>query len=193
MTNFEDHLNRLLHRASCPTTTELGEYQLDLLSNERSAEIRKHLSECPHCTLELDQLISFMKEVGPDLDYSLVENLKIWIAERLPDLSTGGQYAPAFSLRGQESQALIYSAGDAELTLEVAPSSQGSNLRSILGLVTGVDTSDVDVILLQAGKPLVSTEVDELGNFIMPDLAPGGYTLILAGEEFEIHVQELRI
>jgi hypothetical protein len=193
MNNFEDHLNRLLHRASCPTTTELGEYQLKLLPKQRSAEIREHISQCLHCTRELEQLRAFMKEVSPDLEYSLLENIRIWVAERLTDLSSGGQFAPAYSLRGQQSEALVYSAGEAELTLEIAPASQGSDLRSILGLLTGVDPSDVDVILLQSGKLLVSSEVDELGNFILPDLESGDYTLILAGEEFEIHVEQLRI
>jgi hypothetical protein len=193
MTNFEDYLNRLLHRATCPTSTELGEYQLKLLSRERSDEIRDHIAQCPHCTQELNQLTTFLEEVSPDLEYSLVENIKIWFAELMPDLSSGGQFAPAYNLRGKDSESLVYTAGEAELTLDIVPASQSSNLRSILGLLTGVDPSDVDVILLQAGKPLVSSEVDELGNFIISDLEPGDYTLILAGEEFEIHIERLSI
>jgi hypothetical protein len=102
---MDDRMRSILYRASCPSSLELGEYHLAVLSKERAAFIKKHLKECSHCSLELQQLKTFLADVKPDLEYSLADRIKVWVAERLPEISSGAP-APAFSLRGKKGTCL---------------------------------------------------------------------------------------
>ena len=60
-------LDARLFRATCPPSDELGEYEEGMLSAAQARVIKAHLEECPHCSLELTQLRSFLKstEIPP--------------------------------------------------------------------------------------------------------------------------------
>lgn len=194
MTNFEDKLSAVLYRATCPDSIELGEYYLGTLLEDRSGFVRQHLAECPHCTLELSQLESFARDTSPDLEPSLSERVKVWIAKLVPEVADGDPgFEPALALRGDDQGPLFYEAGDVQLTIEIQDDPDELGRRTLLGLVMGVEPEDIQVHLYLDGERVVSAEVDELGNFIISDLSPGHYELILAASTVEVHVQDLAV
>lgn len=205
MTNSDDHLNdrlrRLLYRMSCPSSLELGEYHLGELEQDQATAVRSHLQECPHCTRELSQLEGYLREVGADIksmnaeEYSLAERIKIWIAERMPDLSPGaGTFAPALAtglgLRGGPAGPRLYRAGPAEISLEVARDAQQEDRHTLFGLVTGVDAERLEVSLWHQSQRAAATGLDDLGNFVFSGVEPGAYELVLAGPDFEIYLSD---
>ena len=119
MANLEDQMKQILYRLDCPSSTELGEYQLGMLPEGRAAFIRKHLAECPHCSHELEGLETFLKDLQPDLEYSLGERIQVLIAELLPGLSTGGQARPAFGVRGEMEDLRVYQADDVQISIHL--------------------------------------------------------------------------
>jgi hypothetical protein len=61
-TALEAMLRRALYRADCPTTMELGDYQMGLLPGARRANIQSHVRRCRHCQAELSRLVNFLAE-----------------------------------------------------------------------------------------------------------------------------------
>lgn len=184
---IEKSLASFLYRITCPSSNDLGEYHLQMLSDEQTEEIRQHLKTCPHCTRELAQLQSYLKEMAPDLDYTFRERVKIWIARRLPAFPVG--QVPAFALRGESEGPLIFEAGSYQLTLEIQDDPANPGFRTILGLVIDGEEALQRVELWQDGRPVQETTLDELGNFVFAGVTPGSYDLILSQLAAEIHVQ----
>jgi anti-sigma factor RsiW len=197
MTDLENRLTAALYRATCPDTSELGEYHLGMLSGPQAAIVEQHLDECPYCSREVAQLDAFMEQVKPDLAYSTAERIKIWIARLVPDVQAGpGSPAPAFAMRGvAEDEAgdrsLVFEAGEVQLMIEIQDEPGDTGRKAIIGLVIGIDPAGAEARLWQEGQPVATTAVDDLGNFSFSNLDSGHYELILAGAETEIHVQEL--
>ena len=190
MTDLERQLARKLYRVDCPESQELGDYYLDLTSGDQRQQIRLHLEICPHCQQELASLAQYLKNLEPELQPSAMERARVWLAERLPDFSGSG-LAPAFGTRGDNGPERVYAyqAGDAQVSLEIQ---EGPESRwTLLGLLLGVDPQGVQVQLWRDGELLGTTEVDELGNFVLSVPNLGSYDLILAGPEGEIHIQSL--
>jgi len=193
MANIDAKITKILYRITCPDSIELGEYHLGILPTARRRQISQHLADCPHCIRELAQLDNFMDDVGADLDYGVVERIRIWVAQKLPSWEGGMGDMPVFALRGEDQGPLMYEAGEAQLTLEIQDDPQRPGKKSLIGLVLGVDTTAWQVHLWQKDKLLDAVPVDELGNFMLDNLSLGGYKLILTGPAAEIHVPDLVI
>ena len=193
MTN-EKKMISVMYRAFCPESTELGEYQLGLISGERGESIRKHLAECPHCTKELEQLQNYLSSLSGDIELTLGERVKIWIARQVtglaPDQLTP---APAYALRGNAEGQVTYQAGEAQLTFEIQHDPDTPGKKSLLGLILGIDPADMEAALWQTGEMVAKSSVDELGNFMLPQLDPGKYDIILSKMDVEIHIQDFEI
>jgi hypothetical protein len=194
MAKLENQLSKALYRAFCPDTNELGEYQLGMLSAQRANQIQAHLAECPHCRTELAQLKSFLKEVEPDLEPSLAGRVRVWLATLLPS-GTGGGPAPAFALglRGDETGPHFYQAGDAQITLEVQEDPNAPGRKILVGLILGEGAASLHAHLWREDQAIMSTEVDELGNFTLSGLEPGQYELFLSGPDVEIQIKDLEV
>ena len=175
MAHIDDSLKAALYRITCPDSATLGNFHLGLLSEDAATEISLHLVKCPHCTRELQQLEAFLAETAVSLQPSTAERIKIWLAKRLP---TGGH---------------ANEAGDAQLSLEVQDDPEHPGRKSILGLVLGIETGNLEARLLQGDEHLTAVSLDDLGNFIIGNLLPGRYELMLIGESIEIHVQNIKI
>jgi hypothetical protein len=63
----------------------------------------------------------------------------------------------------------------------------------VLALLIGAAAEGVQAHLLQNGREIAATPLDELGNFILPDILPGVYSFLLRGLEFEIVIDPLEI
>ncbi|MEJ2266384.1 MAG: DUF4173 domain-containing protein, partial [Anaerolineales bacterium] len=59
--NFDKKLTKILYRRACPDGIALGEYETGLLPEAQVRQIRQHVSECPRCQRELEQLRDFLQ------------------------------------------------------------------------------------------------------------------------------------
>jgi hypothetical protein len=191
---MDDKITARLYRALCPAPTELGEYELKMLSSEASRAVEEHLKTCPHCRQELVMLRNYLDELSPDLEFNLVERVKVWFARLLPNLdgSSGGMNL-ALGLRGEAGEVRTYQAGEALITLEVQTDPDHPERKAMLGLVTGVEPVGMTVFLWKEGEKLAETALDELGNFIFQGLDEGAYELILSSSDLEIHIQDMGV
>lgn len=204
LASLQQGLTRRLYRATCPTSLELGEYHLGLLSPSRTRAIIDHLAMCPLCAEELAKLGTFLSQPDPRREPSLVQKatgqVKVTIARLLsgPAWSgaLGGQgLAPALAgIRGDEERPLIFEAGDIQIVLEVQSDVMEPESRSMLGLITGLEPAhNVAAHLWQDNQYLSTAAVDDLGSFLFEGITPGSYDLILTAPESEIHLQNMPI
>jgi hypothetical protein len=199
LARLQNYMTTQLYRITCPSPHELGEYHLGLLQPDKAEAIRQHLAECPHCAQEIAQLQAYVGELAPDLEYSLSDRIKVWVARLLEGGAerasprTGALQPALAGLRGETSVPYIYQARDAQVVIEIQEDTEHTGYKVLLGLVTGIDTGGFQAHLWRAGSRVATTEIDELGNLALPGLEPGQYELILAGPEIEIHIQELQV
>ncbi len=194
MDSTERRIKAQLYRIACPSSDELGEYHLDMLTGEQVAHIEHHLHGCPHCRRELEQLQEYLAALAPDLEYSFKERVQILIARLLPDMDGMGTFPQAaMALRGGDTGPLMYEAGPARLSLEIKEDPERPGHKSLLGLLIGIEPAGVQAAIWRQGTALATSDLDDLGNFVMTGLEPGDYELILAGPETEIHVQSLSL
>lgn len=194
MTDFEKQLIGILFRHNCPDVLELGEYEQNLLTDTRRQEISEHLHSCHYCSREIAGLNNYLQQVSSTLEPDLIEQVKdkvqVWIARLIPE---GGlkKVTPAINLRGGSQNMQLFEAGGALVSLEVQETGQGR--KTILGLLLGLEGEGYQAHLWQAGHQLGSTEVDDLSNFVLADLTPGEYELIVSSPHKEIHVQSVKV
>jgi hypothetical protein len=205
MVSLEDVLKRKLYRATCPDPIELGEYQMGYLDRETREAIRLHLEDCPHCQAELATLRSYLKEVAADIEYHAAEQIKIWVAKRLPHGGHTGNtalLAQSFAVRGTIGDDLqrftagedVEGATSIELALNTQTDPQQPGRKTLFGLLVGADLpAPLVATLWQEGEQVAHCEVDSFGNLVLSGLAPGLYDLVLTGEGLEIHFQGVKV
>lgn len=193
-----------LYRYHCPSPAELGEYHLNLLPRYQTAALDRHLVECLHCAQEVRQLEEYLAELAPELELSVLERVRGRVRVLVARLVNGGMgvdllgqpgLAPAYSaVRGDEGETLIYDADGVQVVVEIHQEPDQPDRRNILGLVVGLDDPHLcEVHLWRDDRRVATVPVEELGNFVIPDLTPGGYELIISGPEEEIHIQGLQV
>lgn len=202
----EKQLTTSLYRSQCPSPLTLSEYQIGFLSAAETRVIDLHLQHCPHCRHELQILTNYLEAVAPTLEiepsptlWERSRTLVTRLVEELPNLgmfnglSTGNAWAAA-GLRGAMGTQLVYAADEVQVVIEVQPDLQHPAQRMLLGLLLGLETPQtVTAQLWHTDQPVATALVDELGNFILADLAPGIYDLVLCDDKTEVHVQALVI
>jgi len=196
LARFQDLLTTRLYRAACPTTVELGDYCLGLLPEERASETARHVAECPHCARELAQLREYLATLAPHSEPTPLEQVKVLFAELVHGLRNAGralQPAPAYALRGEASEPLLYQAGDAQISIEVQADTAHPGRRLLLGFVIGLPAAGLQACLTQQDQPIATVPVDELGNLTISNLAPGTYQLVLRSPTAEVHFPDLEI
>jgi hypothetical protein len=192
--SLESLLIKNLHRVLCPDPVELGEYQMGALPARQAEAIQTHLKECPRCRNELQLLTNYFNDLKPDIEYSLGERVKIWIARLLPQPGL----ALAFEVRGEENGSLLHygvSTGEteAELEIEIQEDATHPGRKVILGLLTGISGKGLLAALWHEGQSVAEAGVDDFGNLALVNLLPGEYDLLIRGEGFEIYVQNLKV
>lgn len=195
LARHERRLSAHLYRGACPDAHLLGEYHLELLPEAEAEPIAAHLAICPHCAQEVQQLQAYLEDVASDLEYRVLERLKVLVARLAPGFDAGTSLSPAApalaGVRGGEDGPLVYTADDVQVSLEVQDDAAAANRRAILGLVLGVDAEGWGVYLWRDEEEVAGAAVDELGNFMLGDLEPDTYRLLLHGEQVLIHIPEL--
>ncbi len=194
LAHLQDQLTARLYRISCPSSLELGDYQLGLLTTTQAVGIAQHVSECPHCKRELVLLREYLNgDLEVAVEAGLVNRVKVMIA-RLVGGQVWGQPSTGPGLagvRGEEEGPRVYQVDGVQLALEIQDDAGSRGRKVVLGLVTGLDSIGLNVTLRQADQIVATTSVDKAGNFVIPGLEPGSYQLILTRPEVEIRVQSL--
>ncbi|HLF91137.1 MAG TPA: hypothetical protein VI451_19490 [Anaerolineales bacterium] len=179
--NSQNYLSAQLHRVTCPDPLMLGEYHLDLLSHSEKETIIGHLSECPHCSRELDEIAAF---VQPSVVERIIAQL---ISGGEPESQTG--WVPLFGQRGAQEGPYVYEAGEIQIAIDVQEDNEHPGRHAIIGLVSGAPVDDFNVSLWFEGVQTATAQIDELNYFKIADLARGEYELLIRGPKVEIQVQ----
>jgi hypothetical protein len=183
----------MLYRLDCPTSIDLGEYQLGLLPEVNSGIIAAHLTECPHCRAEIMQLQGFLVDTAPEPQPGLVTRVRVLVARLLSGRNMPGPaLTPGLAgVRGGDAP-LVYEADDLQITLSVEWD-QATNQHSLFGLILGAELPDAQVHLWRAQRLAGETKVDEFGNFVIMDLEAATYELVITGAELEVHLPDVGI
>lgn len=194
LAKLQNKLLTKLYRRMCPDSIELGEFHLGLLTKKQARAIEKHVAECPHCTQELAQLRKFIGEEDTTLEPGLSEQLNVLVARLVSGVQKGGAgQTPAFALRGDEGETIIYEADGIQVVLDIQESADSSSHKSVLGLITGLKGQGYQASLLLEGKVIADSQVDSVGNFVLQEISTGEYDLIIRGPDIEIQINKLRV
>jgi len=185
------------------SSIELGAYHLGMASAKQAKEIERYLASNSGHVGELTQLDNYLNMLDDELplheiemanDVSIwqqvVEQTRILVANLVP------RPEPAFALLGDyDDGQRVYEADDIQIFVQVQDDDIKPDHHSILGMVAGMEGSDLQIQLWEAEQPdeVISAEVDEYGNFLMPHLAPATYELILSNDNTEVHIPEVII
>ena len=190
---LQSSLTARMYRFNCPGPEELGEYQLGMLARQRARSIAGHLEICPHCARELAGLVDFLGR-EPEVVYSPLEGARVLVARLVSGLSGGpGMPAPAFALRGEPETTRVFDAGEAQLVLDVQDDNNHAGRKVLVGLITGMEAEGFLVEIRREGEQVAAATIDELGNFLIENLSPGGYSLTVQSQEVAIHIPALQI
>jgi len=135
----------------------------------------------------------------------------------------GGASLATAGVRGDAGAHLVYAVDEVQVIIDVQTDGQQPAHRVLLGLLLGLaDPQQITAQLWSAEqsvadsrvttapetkpqsaapvqrleartKPVATTTVDELGNFVLTALTPGSYDLILSSDKAEVHIQTLLI
>lgn len=172
-----------------------------------------HLEVCPDCSQQrsqLDQLINLMRtDDSVEAPQALIaralnvfqrrpqtelakESRPSLIKRLVASLSFDSLSAtPAFGFRSGQTQSrqLIFTAGEIDLDLRLAPLSEGWNLS---GQVLGGKCGGGEVEL-QSEAGLTSAPLNDLCEFVLAPVPPGHYRLLLRLEDLELEIPELEL
>ena len=196
---LQDRLTAGLYRSTCPSSTELGEYQMGLLPRAEAVTISGHVEDCPHCTRELVQLRAYLADLAPDVERGALEQVKILIAELVRGVQGLGEMpvlAPAptvAGLRGDAQGPLVYQAGAYQISVETMRDGEKQDRFALIALVSGPETVGLEARLLGSDGQEATAPVDELGNLYFSGLTPGPYELNLCGPHVEIQIPRISV
>lgn len=158
-------LTSRLYRASCPSTDELGEFQLRMLPSDQMLVISQHVRECPLCTREIEQLKEYLSDLAPE--GNLVQQAKTLIARLIVGQDRSSAVGEsALALRGEIEEHVIYETNGIVIVLDIQPTVEGK--ANILGQVAADDQENwtgAEVKLQQTDENQMTTILDDLGAF----------------------------
>ena len=197
-----------LYRHSCPDATQLSFYCADLLPPDEKMHIANHLLQCPLCAAEVAETRRFLAgELLPEpLPISLPAKVRRVFATLV-------RQQAQLVVRGEQSDAWPrqYRADSVDISLHLSRSSTGDYI--LLGIMTSVDTEEnvdaftgVQANLYKAAvfstmtskydlrvSPLLSTEVDDIGNIVFSAIPAGEYALEISLPDASVIIDGLTI
>ena len=196
----ENLLTQTFARIECPSALELGEYELGLLSPQRSREIAEHLQRCPSCTRELATLQTYLQTEAtapaPAPLTELGDKIKTIIATLVQDLSSSlagpSALSPAMAgIRGAETAPQIYQAGEYQLALQLQADPEKTGKRALYGLLIGEQPGTFEVQLWHNDEVVSHAQIDEYGNFTITNIEPGNYSMKLIRPQLSIQLEDV--
>lgn len=197
-----------LYRRECPTGTRLSLYCAGLLPTDEQMSIATHLLACPLCAAEAADTRRFLATVEPlpaptfslrDTGRQVVASL---VRQQARLVRRGS--APAATWPRQ------YRAESIDLSLHLSRTSNGEYV--LLAILTSIDSAEIanafagmpaelysapdgesDKGNNQAETPLVSTQIDDVGNVVFSAIPAGKYILVVHLPEHELVIEDLII
>ncbi|MFN8490476.1 MAG: hypothetical protein U0350_23000 [Caldilineaceae bacterium] len=207
-------LKGALHRFDCPSPEQLRDYfWQDLPAVERQT-IAAHLAHCPHCTGELASMQDFMvdepatPQAQPALNLPLpaVRALVQDVVERVRGVvaTLVTPAAPQFTaialrgepplLRSDTPTSLLFTTEDVDISLLVQKAAnQSLRLAGQLFAADVLTGSTVKLIPADPARSPQQRQVDDTGNFVLEQLQPGAYQLVMLLPDKAIVLPELTL
>ena len=180
------------------------------LTAEERNQLQRHLTDCAHCRQELTQverLFGLMQsdtsvDPPPAVINRAVRLFRPRQAEVTPPLLQrivaalqfdSLQLAPATGLRSGAAapRQLLFSAGDYDLDLRLAPTEQTDGWL-LTGQVLGSDTP-TGRVTVEGATGVVETSLSMLGEFVLPPVTAGNYTLVVQLADAKITVDTIQV
>lgn len=183
-----------------PSSFELGEYLMGLLSAEKASQIEQYLRQFPYAQKELNLLAAYLNE--PDVEQSAsttqsnaIRQLKILLAKltertwAVPKARTN-QFIPSVNLRGLEEG--VYEVDDIYITLGIRDDEQQVGYKVLTGIIDAENEID-NALLWRTDSPtmIATATVEDSYEFEFSRLEPGDYELILTGPNVEVHIPDI--
>lgn len=213
-------LDHRLYRIHCPSTMLLNQYVEKLLSADAAMPIAEHLTECVRCAIEVADIRHIMNNFDPfayvealPMSQTLANTLRRIIAQFIPmqpQLITRS-IQNAQDTSGTTDWPRQYRAETLDISLHLSRASNGDTM--LLGLLTSTDDdTSVDAFEGATAKlylatpdaqsiaphdeeqtPLLTTQIDDMGNLVFPAVPTGNYTMIVCLNDTEIVLEGLSI
>jgi hypothetical protein len=188
----------------------LADYTEDRLPVEAQARVAIHLAFCRHCSSQvtgLKRLIGSMRrDAAQDAPRPVVQRaIQLFPPENAGRLPASGlrnrvlavvqfdnqNMAPAFGVRSGRAEArqILYRAGSHEIDLRIEP---GGQAWVVTGQVFG-EASVHDRVILQGEEITSASNLNHLNEFVLPEVQRGTYTLILALNNMDVLIDNVRV
>ncbi len=218
---LEQSLMQKFYRWDCPPNQILGEYHLNMLSNELTTAVQKHLDQCVLCAAEVATLTEFLAadpmlveraaaQTSSQNNHRTTQQAVRGILEDLRERS-GEQVRriaamlvpPQPRLAYQRNVAASawprrYTAEEFSISIQIERGSSRNDAVQMIGFVTRKGASlealqGVQVQLVSSADASYTQQIDELGNFVFSSIAPATYTLELQLPESTIVIEQLPV
>jgi hypothetical protein len=212
-TRTTELLHTKLYRSLCPSAVDLNYYCLGGLPEKERISIASHLLNCPLCADEVEEIRREQAnfDLYPSAAFLLPSAVRRIFA-KLVVLQAQPVLRDDLPGTGWPRQ---YKAGEIDLSLHLSRTSDGETM--LLGIITSssaaetVDTFEgVAVDLYSASgplpkgndgeqqktedaTPLLSTQVDDVGNIFLEPVPPGDYVMIIHLPDQEVVIEGLTI
>jgi hypothetical protein len=201
----------------CPTSEALAAYHQGTLQGDQRASISEHIVECPYCSREIELLKQLTNEAlagrSPPGLWNIMNaatnghqhtgtgltagRLRRVLAELLPPAPGLAAVYGAVRGAGPTSQ-YAYHAENLQITIGVQSLAHHVDRRIVVGVLAIDD--DLPEVLDQAtaslfdhDQPISTTDLDELGNFVLDNIDPGTYRLSLRLSDREVVIEALTL
>lgn len=200
LAGMQNYITSQLYRLTCPTSIELGDYTLGMLSAGRAAMVAAHVHDCPHCTQEVSQLTDYLGVFLPTPKVSPLEQVKVLVAHLVGGMRTGTLYggmtlAPAYAtLRGGPLGTITMQAEGILIVLEVQPTATGR-----VGILGQLNADEQDrwtgakVELRQADALQATVSADDLGAFRFEGILPSSTELLIVPDSGPVVLASIEI
>ena len=188
LVDLETQLTASLRQLKRPSPTELGEYQLGLLSEEKQQEVEAFLAQHPYLRQELAYAEALLPQPPPP--------------SRLPTLKTTFRQLITLvevSLTGvrdqteDDSQDKVYEQDGIRLSLSTIDDISHPGYKALYGFVEAdTQLSQAQLWLTDHPQPLATANIDQ-GDFLFSQLEPHTYELILSNSNTAIHIPNIII
>lgn len=196
-----------LYRSACPSAVELNYYCLGVVPEEERIAIASHVLDCPACTDDVAEIRRQQAafEPFPPAAFSLRAVVRRLFATLVVQQArpVTRDMAPSTGWPRQ------YRAETIDLSLHLSRTANGETM--LLGIITSTDPvatietfEGVEVDLYPAPgpetvageappAPLLSTQVDDVGNILLEPVPAGNYVMVVRLPDLEIVIEGLNI
>jgi len=206
-------LRSKLYRSLCPSAVDLNFYCLGGLPEKERISIASHILDCPLCAGEVEEIrreqASF--DLYPAAAFSLPAAVRrifaTLVVQQAPPVLRDDLPATGWPRQ--------YRAGDIDLSLHLSRTSEGETM--VLGIITSANAAEtvdafegvaVDLYSppgplpgegdgeqrdIEDATPLLSTQVDDVGNIFLELVPSGDYVMIVHLPDQEVVIEGLNI